>query len=95
MNDQKNKNLDDVISNPEFREQLKAIVLERANAMPETLRIAIGSEEFKRVDLVKHIEAEDEIGKQMMIMQLGFLQALSSGAIYGNEEVNTHNSSRS
>jgi hypothetical protein len=95
MNNQQNKNIEEVISNPEFREQLKAIVLERANAMPETLRIAIGSEEFKGADLVKHIEAEDEIGNQMMIMQLGFLQALSSGAIYGNEEVTTNNPSRS
>ena len=75
----------DVISNPEFREQLKAIVLERANAMPETLRIAIGSEEFKKDDLIKHIQNEDEIGKEMMAMELGFLQALTSGNIYRYE----------
>lgn len=75
----------DIISNPEFREQLKAIVLERANAMPETLRIAIGSEKFNKDDLIKHIEDEDEVGKQMMAMELGFLQALTSGAIYKNE----------
>jgi len=75
----------DVTSNPEFREQLKAIVLERANAMPETLRIAIGSKEFNKVDLMKHIQDEDEIGKQMMAMELGFLQALTSGSIYAHE----------
>jgi imidazoleglycerol phosphate synthase glutamine amidotransferase subunit HisH len=79
------KTTEDIIANPEFREQLKAIVLERANAMPGTLRIAVGSEEFKKTDLIKHIKDEDEIGKQMMAMELGFLQALTSGAIYANE----------
>lgn len=85
MNNQVDKT-GDVISNPLFKEQLKAIVLERANAMPETLRIAVGSEEFKKVDLIKHIKDEDEIGKQMMAMELGFLQALTSGAIYNTHE---------
>lgn len=70
----------EIIANPKLREQLKAIVLERTNAMPDTLRMAIGSEEFEKKDLIEHIESEDEIGKQMMIMELDFLRALTSGA---------------
>lgn len=84
MNNQKGIT-EDILSNPVFREQLKAIVLERANAMPETLRIAVGSEEFSKNDLIEHIKDEDEIGKQMMAMELGFLRALTSGAIYAHE----------
>jgi hypothetical protein len=84
MSDQE-KTTQDIIANPELREQLKAIVLERANAMPGTLRIAVGAEKFEKNDLLKHIRDEDEIGKQMMVMELGFLQALTSGAIYANE----------
>ena len=75
----------DILNNPELRAQLKAIVLERANAMPETLRIAIGSNNVPKKDLIGHIQDEDEIGKQMMVMELGFLQALTSGSIYAHE----------
>ena len=84
MNNQKGLT-EDIFSNPVFREQLKAIVLERVNVMPKTLRIAVGSEEFKKNDLIEHIKDEDEVGKQMMVMELGFLQALTSGAIYAHE----------
>ena len=47
MNNQKGLT-EDIFSNPVFREQLKAIVLERVNVMPKTLRIAVGSEEFNK-----------------------------------------------
>lgn len=76
---------EEILNNPEFRGQLKAIVLERANAMPETLRIAIGSDHIERKNLIEHIQDEDEIGKQMMVMELGFLQALTSGSVYMHE----------
>jgi hypothetical protein len=85
MNNEEKTKPGEIISDPELRKQLKSIVLERANAMPETLRIAVGSEQFGKKDLIGHIEEEDEIGEQMMAMELGFLQALSSGSIYGND----------
>ena len=76
---------EEILNDPELRGRLKAIVLERANAMPETLRIAIGSNHIEKKDLIGHIQDEDEIGKQMMAMELGFLQALTSGSIYAHE----------
>lgn len=85
MNNKETKISEEIISNPRFKEQLKAIVLERANTMPETLRIAIGSEEFQKKDLIKHINDEDEIGRQMMTIELEFLRALTSGAVYNYE----------
>lgn len=76
---------EEIIANPKLREQLKSIVLERTNAMPDTLRMAIGSEEFEKKDLIEHIKNEDDIGKQMMTMELEFLRALTSGSVYTHE----------
>lgn len=76
---------EEILSNPELRAQLKAIVLERVGTMPDTFRIAIGSDHIEKKDLIEHIQDEDDIGKQMMAMELGFLHALTSGAIYTHE----------
>ena len=66
----------------ETKEQLKRLVLERINVMPETLRIAVGSLELTKQEVANHVRAEDEVGKQMIEMELEFLRALASGAIY-------------
>lgn len=69
----------------EEREQLKEIVLARLNVMPSDVSVTIGSEDLTKDQLVEHVQSEDEVGKQMMEMELEFLQDLASGAIYGNE----------
>jgi hypothetical protein len=66
----------------ETKEQLKQLVLERINVMPDTLRVAIGSLELTKQEVAEHVRAEDEVGKQMIEMELEFLRALASGAIY-------------
>ena len=50
--------------------------------MPDTLRIAVGSEELTKKDVMRHVQDEDEVGKQMMEMEWEFLRDLASGAIY-------------
>ena len=85
MNSKTKNQINEIISDPELREQLKTLVLERINVMPDTMRIAVGSEEFSKPDLIEHIQQEDEIGRQMMEVDLEFLRDLASGAIYGSE----------
>lgn len=77
--------LDEIISDPELRERLKALVLERINVMPDTLRVAVGSQEITKEDIIRHVQEGDEIGKQMMELELNFLRDLASGAVYGGE----------
>ena len=84
INQTKNQ-VEELILDPELKEQLKTLVLERVNVMPDTLRIAVGSEEFSKTVLIKHIQQEDDIGRQMMEVELEFLRDLASGAVYGNE----------
>ena len=85
MNEELQEQIESIISDPELREQLKALVLGRISVMPDTLRIAIGSDELGKEDIARHVEEGDEIGTQMMEMELGFLQDLASGAVYAND----------
>ena len=43
------------------------------------------------MDLMGHVSEGDDLGKQIMVMQLEFLQDLASGAIYNDDT--THNAS--
>jgi len=65
--------------------KLKEIVLARLSVMPQDVSVSVGDKNLDRAALMEHVESEDEIGKQMMEMDLEFLQDLASGAIYGHE----------
>ncbi len=66
-------------------EQLKRLTLERLKAMPENTELAIGSDSYSKSDLITHVTATDELGKEIMSIQLEFLQDLASGEIYKDE----------
>lgn len=82
MNDHKDNQLN---LDKEGKEQLKKIVLARLNVMPSDVSVSIGSKGITKKQLVEHVKSGDEVGKQMMEMELEFLQDLASGAVYGNE----------
>ncbi|KKR92047.1 MAG: hypothetical protein UY16_C0008G0023 [Candidatus Gottesmanbacteria bacterium GW2011_GWA2_47_9] len=69
----------------EEKNKLKELVLARLTVMPQDISISIGDKNLDKKALSEHVESEDEIGKQMMEMELEFLQDLASGAIYGHE----------
>lgn len=70
--------------NPQALELARELTLERIKVMPETLRMAVGSMEFGKEDLTKHVQDQDDIGKQIVEMNVGFLRDLASGAVYAN-----------
>lgn len=82
MSDANTQSIEDIISDTELGPQLKALVLERISVMPSTINIVIGTTEVDKQDIIGHVEAEDDIGKQMMEMELDYLRDLVSGAIY-------------
>lgn len=63
-------------------ELARELTLERIKVMPESLRMAVGSMEFDKEDLTKHVRDQDDIGKQIMEMNVEFLRDLASGAVY-------------
>lgn len=69
----------------EEKNKLKELVLARLNVMPQDISISIGDKNLDKKELTEHVQSEDEIGKQMMEMELEFLQDLASGAVYGHE----------
>lgn len=85
MNDKTKNSIDDIILDPELSEQLKKLVLERVGVMPDSLGISIGSNDFTKSDALKHVEQGDDIGKQIMEMELDFIRDLASGAVYSYE----------
>lgn len=82
MRDNQRSQIEEIISDPELKQQFKKLILERVSVMPDTLRMAVGSMELTRGDITQHIQDEDEIGKQVMEMELEFLRDLASGAVY-------------
>jgi hypothetical protein len=62
-------------------EEIKKLVLTRLEAMPDTIRVSIGTEgkELAKNDLIEHVKKEDSLGKMIIEMQLRYLQALKTG----------------
>lgn len=71
--------------NKNQKEELKKIALARVQVMPTNLNVSIGSETMNKSELIKHINKEDKIGENLMLIELEFLRALASGTIYRNE----------
>lgn len=67
----------------EISEDLKNLVLERLDKLPPSKRFFIGSDKngFKKKDLMEHVEKEDEIGKDIIDMEMSFLRALKDGTL--------------
>lgn len=70
--------------NKNQKEELKKIALARVQVMPTNLNVSIGSETMNKTELIKHINKEDKIGENLMLIELEFLRALASGTIYRN-----------
>lgn len=79
------KTLDQLKLTEEEKNKLKELVLARLTVMPQEISISIGDKNLDKKALTEHVKSEDEIGKQMMEMDLEFLQDLARGAIYGHE----------
>ncbi len=70
--------------NHQLQEQLKELAEARISVMPTNMRLSVGSSEYSKEELLKHIHAGDEVGKEIIAAQLDFLKALATGAIYDN-----------
>lgn len=85
MNEDSRNSLNEIFIDPELKDQLSKLVLERVSVMPDTLCMSVGGTELTKKDVIRHVQDGDEIGKQVMEMELGFLRDLASGAIYSVE----------
>ncbi|MBI2074366.1 MAG: hypothetical protein HYT83_00840 [Candidatus Levybacteria bacterium] len=69
-------------SNPKIQEDIKKLVLARIMAASDDLRIAIGSTEYTKTEMIENVKAGNEVGKEIMEIQMEYLRDMASGAIY-------------
>jgi len=64
------------------QERLKQIVLMKIATMPKNYKLSIGDEgSFNKVQIAEHVDKMDNVGKQILEMELKFIKALSRGEI--------------
>lgn len=64
------------------KNELRDLVLARLKVMSDSINVSIGSKQLNKKDLISHVEKEDKLGQQIMLIELEFLQDLASGKIY-------------
>lgn len=65
-------------------ENIKQLVITRIQAeMPDNLRLCIGQEGMglSGIEMIKHVENNDELGKQIIESHLNFIRAQSGGQL--------------
>lgn len=85
MSNNKNKQMEKN-SNPEIQEDIKKLVLARIMAASDDLRVAIGSTEYTKTEMIENVKAENEVGKEIMDIQMEYLRDMASGVIYQSSQ---------
>ncbi len=63
--------------------EIKQLVLARLKVLPNNIRISIGSHgDFNKKELIEHVEADDDIGKKIIEVEMHFLRSLKKGIFY-------------
>lgn len=66
-----------------IKKDIKELVKARLDMLSESVNISIGSDgSFNKNELMKHVDAEDEIGKKVIKADMEFLRALKKGRLY-------------
>lgn len=69
----------------DLQKQIKELVIARILTLPEDVSLSVGNEDLKREQLIAHVKKEDEIGKDIIDMQLEFIRDMASGALYESQ----------
>ncbi len=68
--------------NTQISEDIRNLVVARIKAMPEELKISIGSSEYTKDQLLKSTEENNELGQQVRDMHMDFVRSMASGNLY-------------
>ena len=61
---------------------LKNLVIERIKASSSDIKISIGTSEYSKEEMLKNVEEENEIGREIVDIQIEYLRDMADGAIY-------------
>lgn len=65
-----------------LKKQLRELVVARLSAIPQNLRMAIGSNQYTIEDLIENVQKGNRVGNQLVSMQVQYLKDLASGEMY-------------
>lgn len=77
-----NNNQDQQHITKQSQEDIEKTVLARIMAASDDLRIAIGSTEYTKDEMIEDIKAGNEVGKEIIEIQLEYLRDMAQGVIY-------------
>jgi len=78
-----NKNIgNQKTTDAEVQKDIKELVLARIMAASDDLRVAIGSIEYTKKEMIRNVKEGNEIGKEIMEIQMEYLRDMAKGAIY-------------
>lgn len=63
-------------------EDLKNLVIERIKASSSDIKVSIGTVEYSKEEMLKNVEEENEIGREIVDIQIEYLRDMANGAIY-------------
>jgi len=66
----------------ELQEDIRKLVIARIKASSDDLSISIGSTGYTKEEIVKSIEKGDELGQEIIEIQMEYLRDMAEGAIY-------------
>jgi len=66
----------------ELQEDIKKLVLARIMAASDDLRVAIGSTEYTKREMLENVKAGNNVGKEIMDIQMEYLRDMAEGVIY-------------
>jgi len=61
---------------------LKNLVIERIKASSSDIKVSIGTSEYSKEEMLKNVEEENEIGREIIDIQIEYLRDMADGAIY-------------
>lgn len=70
------------IPDKETKEDMRKLVIERIKATSDELEISIGSKTYSKSDILRSLEKKDELGQEIIEIQMEYLKDMAQGAIY-------------
>jgi len=67
-----------------YSDDVKELVKARLDVLPDDVGLSLGSKgDFSKSELLEQLEKGDEIGVEIVQIEMEFLQSLKKGSLYG------------
>ncbi len=73
------------VKDSEIKKDIKKLVIERIKRASDELEISIGSTSYTKEEILEKIEKEDEVGKEIIDIQIEYLRDMAQGKLYQNQ----------